>query len=221
MKAFKGEIERANEQNDEQAVARARQAWSTLSQQWLSTGRVEDSDLKKPRKRYRGSAEDWIHNIHNQMKQCGMDKGLDTFRVENPDSFQDVMRWPFCRLVVDQGSDGWAASWFLKSEGLNIEEVPDWSHGCHNDMKGAIRQCGLMAHELLMISAFNIAFQPFDQGMRHEQMVTAMREHMANFRPSDCNLFQVVVVCRGRGRGAQVSLQWGAQTPGLVEGVRG
>lgn len=41
MKAFNGEIERANEQNDEQALARARQEWSTLSQQWLSTGRVE------------------------------------------------------------------------------------------------------------------------------------------------------------------------------------
>ena len=118
------------------------------------------------RKVYRLSALYWILAVDLALQTCtGI--GLEHYRVPDPPR---ELPWPTATLVIDQGSDGWAAVQFLLYL-MNCCAVPisDFCHRTWHDTKRALSLSGLWPFVMLMTTAFNVSHGPWGGQQWHRE----------------------------------------------------
>ena len=155
-------------------------AWLRCSEAWTEGGAV-----KPPKKRQRTKAYQWLLAVDNILRQY-TGKGLANYLAPDgstldpgskPDP-EDPYSWPWLGIALDRGSDSWAAKQFLKYGLLaNIEEFPDQSHDCWNDVRNALRETGLWNHVLVMVLALNLSHAPFEEGRWFNMIKDAFTEY--------------------------------------------
>jgi hypothetical protein len=136
----------------------------------------------------------WIRCVEKQLTAVGLDlkhfmpsfQPNGELQLPAPPNLLDAEPINILSVALDQGSTGYAGTWFLLNElRLNLVAMPDPSHRLSNDALMAVRQSGLWAHFLLMVPIYNFAFGPFQGCAWHEQGVAAMRELRHLMRPDD------------------------------------
>jgi hypothetical protein len=151
-----------------------------VSRLWLKRkAEGQDVFVPKPPKRPRQKAYDALLTWDNLLLQYRC-RGLEALLTLNPDKTEkDPYDWEFGVVAKDQSSDGKCAYYYCAFFlGLNLEEVDDESHGAWNDTKNAIKDAGLWAHEMLMISAMNAPYGSVMSPVRLEQCRSAMEEYV-------------------------------------------
>ena len=90
---------------------------------------------------------------------------------------------------MDMGSDNMSGFHWLLDKGVAATAVWDWSHGCSNDWKCTMRECGMMPFWTLMVVAFNAATGPVQDCLRWKQYGEAWDMMFSNFTPATSPLF--------------------------------
>jgi hypothetical protein len=101
----------------------------------------------------------------------------------------DPLEWPSITLCIDQGSDGWSASFFLASLFINIIVLFDQSHRCWNDVQLAISDCGWWYMALLLIAIMNLDHGPWGGQRWFNEARDAVLEYV-RVATRRCCLFQ-------------------------------
>jgi hypothetical protein len=134
---------------------------------------------KPAKKRQRTKAYQWLLAVENILQQYtgqGFNKYLPPASGSQPAS--SPYSWPWLGIALDRGPDSWAAKQFLKYHlHANVEEFPDQSHDCWNDVRNALRATGLWNHVLLMVLALNLSHAPFEEGKWHSVLCDAFQEY--------------------------------------------
>jgi len=142
----------------------------------------------------RGKAKQFLQCLEHGLK-TSVGVGLAHF-VPKPLAATSVLNinQPHClnvlSLSIDQGSSGWAASWYLllhTKAALVVHNDP--SHRCHNDLHLAYRACGLWDHIVVTSILYNFSYGPFLGAGWLEQGRTAAEEFASLAGPED-ELFQ-------------------------------
>ncbi len=97
-------------------------------------------------KQHRRKSYEWILAIDNQILAV-TGRGLEQFKPVGP-----AEGWPKLSITTDQGSDamcGWSYLAFRLK--LNINQVPDLSHGVYNDLKSHSRSKKLVTVRLMCL----------------------------------------------------------------------
>lgn len=97
--------------------------------------------------------------------------------------------WPQLVTALDQGPDGIASFWWLVSRGMNVTSYWDWSHGCQNDWKGALRDLHLFPFWVLLLVAFNAPCGPQQDRTRWQALAEAWDALFVNFECGGCPLY--------------------------------
>ena len=139
---------------------------------------TEGGMAKPAKKRQRSKAYQWLIAVENILQQYtgqGFSKYLPPSGSQPEISPYD---WPWLGIALDRGPDSWAAKQFLKYHlQANVEEFPDQSHDCWNDVRNALRGVGLWNHVLLMVLALSLSHAPFQDGKWHAVLCEAFAEY--------------------------------------------
>ena len=139
---------------------------------------TEGGMAKPAKKRQRTKAYCWLIAVENILMQYtgqGFSKYLPPSGSQPDISPYD---WPWLGIALDRGPDSWAAKQFLKYHlHANVEEFPDQSHDCWNDVRNALRGAGLWNHVLIMVLALNLSHAPFQEGKWHAILCEAFAEY--------------------------------------------
>ena len=88
----------------------------------------------------------------------------------------DPWEWPSLSVCVDQeGSNITALSFAQRMLKLNFDAVWDPSHGCWNDVRRSIKDCGDWNVMLMLLASCSMRFGPFQQGQRAAQVQYVMQ----------------------------------------------
>ena len=113
-------------------------------------------------KQQRLAAYDWVRCLdHALLKMFGY--GLMAFEPEEDYMTTSLKQRPLLTLSLDQGSDGWAAVWWLTFKArLRLVFTFDPFHREHNDILNAIKQAKCWSAVLLTGMVHNLVYGPWD-----------------------------------------------------------
>ena len=188
-----------------------RDTWMQLSHEFLASfadQEVNENEQKhRTLKGQRRKARQFLQALdHGLLTSTGV--GLKHF-VPDPlaaDTQLDINQpgpLNILSLSIDQGSVGWAASWYamLHLKAALVLHI-DPSHRCHNDLQLAYKASGLWGHMVLTSILYNFSYGPFDGAAWLEQSKTAAEEFAAHGGPQD-ELFQSYVGAIARDMGLE------------------
>lgn len=127
---------------------------------WCGAASPAEEASAQPRKRHRTSAFEWLLLCDSTLRLNTAAAGFDHYRIAENDD-RHPLQWPFLKVALDQGSDGWSAMAYLLDRQCNVEASPDLAHGANNDLKGVAKDLGLWQHELCMAVAYNLNQAPW------------------------------------------------------------
>jgi hypothetical protein len=184
---FRGVSTAAKESGDKAVHQQEKQAWRKRAKAWL--GALEAAENARPskvRKVYRQKAREWLAVTNHALAACTGARGWQHYL--RTDDWDAVVRraWPYMRVPMDQGSDGWSAMMYLQyALGANAEPYPDFSHGANNDFQLALKDVMLFGHETLMCVVFNLPYAPWDEGRRWHEQRQSFEEYFRDHDESD------------------------------------
>jgi hypothetical protein len=95
---------------------------------------------------------------------------------------------PSVTLSIDQGSDGWSAAHYLRSEGVTLLVLPDQSHRVWNDVKNALQESGVFPQILITIVLLNADHGPWQEARWFETLKEGVAEYLKVASPA-CPVF--------------------------------
>ena len=171
----------------EKPVEPHRAGWLQRIRGWMATDPREWKASKWARMKCFSLCVTIDHMLRTFSAWCG----LAHFVV---DPGQDPLERPCFSVAVDQGSDNVAALNFLTRHlSLNIDPVWDPAHGAWNDMRRALKACGMWPHELLFILSHNMRFGPWLQEQRFRQIIEAGQTYVHYMTPGTCPYWSFTV----------------------------
>ena len=125
----------ALEEGDAAALAAAEQEWRSAAHRYMAAASHVDDPRAKVRQRHRVKAYEWLLCVSQCLQGiCG--KTPESYRLhEDPAKRGSPRDWPVLVINADQGSDGYAAHWFLKSQRLPLLFARDDPHRRWNDAR--------------------------------------------------------------------------------------
>ena len=114
--------------------------------------------------------------------------GLKLYQVTDALLRSCPYKWRRLTIALDEGSDGKAAFYALTSPKyrLNMECHFDMNHGLWNNMKQAIRDCGMWPTLIMAMISWNSIHGPYDQDMFYKTFCDAHKEYFkTSMGPSD------------------------------------
>ena len=97
--------------------------------------------------------------------------------IDDVDLDSPAPPFPMLSLGIDQGSDGWSASFFLQWVlALRMIVIVDLCHRGPNDCKLACMEAGLWSFVLLFVPVFNLPWGPWATCKWHEDAKSALAE---------------------------------------------
>lgn len=96
--------------------------------------------------------------------------------------------------------------WHMISKSTNLTAYWDWSHGCQNDWKGALRDLHLFAFWVLLLVAFNAPCGPQQDRTRWQALAESWCTMFAHFDCGSCPLYDEKVQSIIDDRGGWESL---------------
>ena len=147
---------------------------------WLKR-RGEDKEHLgwKPQKRYRTSAKWWLINLDSQIRTSLPLPGLKAFQRKEGHKDWAPKRWQHWKhltICADQGSDGLSAVSFLRSLGVSMTFISDWSHGAQNDFYDTLKDLSLWNFWVMMLVVMNVEHGPWADDVRWNQILDAWTE---------------------------------------------
>ena len=117
--------------NEDRAAQQVeRMTWRDVAVRYWSSA-TEESALephKKTPQLKRTKALEWLVATSHQLTIATGSNWERFVQVEDPGKREDPMKWPCVSVCIDQGSDGWSASHYLKARGANLLLTFDWNH---------------------------------------------------------------------------------------------
>jgi hypothetical protein len=171
-------------------------SWQEHARSWVCQKSEPQKKVSK-QKLYRVAAFHIARSLDHQLRMLGAD-GLCRFKPMGTGG-----REPVLSLCMDQGSCGYAASWFLlyhESMKLNMVFLQDPAHRCWNDIRGAIVDSGFWGHILLTTVAYNAQFGPWATESVWADQKESMEEFITLSGPQ-CQIWQELLplICRDLG----------------------
>lgn len=146
----------------------------------------------KSKRLHRVSAFKFLLSLDVSLKVC-CGHGLSAF-IHTPEQIDAAVhgqqKLPVLALAMDQGSSGFAASFFCHHF-LKLQLCPLWdpSHRCSRDIELAYSQCGLLEVVHLFKIALNVNYGPFDGASFWRKLQEEASNYCAGYGPT-CPLFQ-------------------------------
>lgn len=172
------------------SMEQSKEAQHRRHRAWLKRRASGDGGWRVAKRR-RVAAKTWLDNLDSQVQTSLGLRGLVDF-VPNPDDplWNSWRSWRHLLVSIDQGSDGLAATNFMKHMGMNVSIACDYSHGANNDFLDCIKDLGLQPYWLLLLLCFNVEHGPWGEDARWNQMVECFDELRRYGSPKQCALFQ-------------------------------
>eukprot|EP00971_Amphidinium_carterae_P193229 3834817-Amphidinium_carterae.3 len=107
---------------------------------------------------------------------CG--KRLSSFVIGEELIGSHPMAWPSLSLCLHQGSDGWAATWFLMSQNVCAMTFFDPAHRCWNDVRQSLKESGLWQSVLALTALCNFDGGPWKDCRFYQEGKASMQEFL-------------------------------------------
>ena len=151
--------------------------------------------INEAKKRRRQAASMWLRCVDKALINA-TGAGLKKLQQPtDPAERADPLEWPGLSISCDQEAAGHhavqAAQTYLN---LNVDYVPDPSHGGNRVIQDALKKAGLWPYKQSMMITRNIPHGPWSEDMRFRQSQQIMAEHISNTHPSECHMFQALAV---------------------------
>jgi len=171
-------------------------SWQDQARRWVCQ-KSDPSKKVSKEKLHRVAAFHTAKCLDHQLVMLGVG-GLRRFLPQGSGG-----REPVLSLCMDQGTCGYAASWFLlyhESMKLNLVFLQDPAHRCWNDIRAAIVDSGHWGHVLLTSVAYNCQFGPWSTESVWADQKESMEEFITLSGPS-CPVWESLLpsICRDLG----------------------
>lgn len=162
--------------------------WASSALTWLGKRKAAPGSAEeRPRKLQRQKAQQWISALQSVL-ETSTGHGLLRYCPEKGNEVTTDL--PFLSLHADAGSDGLAASFYLRYHmKLNIEFWADPSHQWWRDMINSWSKMGWSPWVRLMCVVLNLAHGPWEDGSRWWQLRLSTQEYLDEIEPTECPLF--------------------------------
>eukprot|EP00971_Amphidinium_carterae_P175236 3473792-Amphidinium_carterae.4 len=173
-----GGTEKGMHMGDEEALARNRERWANEATELvrLLHGAERNPDIR-PEKTHHRKAYQWSCAVDQMLDvMCG--KRLRHFVIGDELQGACPMTWPSLSLALDQGSDGWSSTWFLKSERICHMTFADPAHRCWNDVRQTLKDCGLWSSILALTAICNFDGGPWKDCRFFQEGQVGMQEFL-------------------------------------------
>jgi hypothetical protein len=159
---------------------------------FLTRGEIDSTEGEKVkvRKRYRAKTLEWLMCLNNALAGT-TGYNMEAWR-QSPlaGPLPSPERWPTLVLNVDQGSDGYAAQWFLRyGADLCVLFLRDDSHRKWNNARLALHDAGVWGVVTLTCAALNGDHAPWEEARWFAAGREAIVTYMALTTPRECPLF--------------------------------
>lgn len=188
---YDGERDQACAAGQPEVIEKANAELYNRCRAWLKRKSADSDDAaQRPPKRFRVAAKRWAMGVDHMM-QVSVGVGLKSLEVPHPDEGISPFLWRGASIAMDQGSDGHCAMQaFGRFFNLNVDYIPDSSHGLWNDIKRSIKRAQLWPHEITMLIVWNVDHGPWSEEIRLQQAKQVVSEHLRHGSPHECPLFQ-------------------------------
>ena len=168
--------------------------WKRAARSFLSgRKRVGIAASDKAPKKHRLKALQWLVATNN-MLAVTTGQSYDDFRLcENEAERGDPSGWKTLTLLIDQGSDGWAAGWFLKFCRVCVNILRDPSHRMWNNCKLALVDAGLWPFVQILCIVIGADCGPWDDAAWFQKGKEAVELYLQLAEPGDCPLFAELI----------------------------
>lgn len=145
----------------------------------------------------------------NNMLQVAAGTSLYDFRLHEDLAHRpDASAWRTLTLVIDQGSDGWGAGWFLRHKQLCVNVLKDPLHRQWNNSQLALRDARLWPFVQIMCIVFGCDAGPWQDSAWFQQGREGVEQYMKVASYQDCPLFAELLVpilrdCGEEGRACE------------------
>ena len=180
---------------DDEAVAQVWCARQSRERAYLSKqlGEAVEQSAWNPKKYHRKCTWVWLCQIDHMIK---LSTGKTLKHFSQPEDVAERgpwHTWPLLSYAGDQGPKEECACHVLARKPeckINIDRVPDPSHGVWNDCKMALKASGHWNHTGLMMLTWNMKHGPFGEDKRQNEISGSMRQYFAHTKnPRDSPLF--------------------------------
>jgi hypothetical protein len=171
---------------DSEQIKLAGAAWRAKAQHFLS----KDADRQKDTHQvFRKKTYEFVLCLNNIL-ESSTGRTLDFWRLPaDPALRPHPAQWPTLVLNADQGTDGFAATWFLRSQNVCFLFARDESHRSWNNAKLALQGSGLWGYVLLTIAMMSGDHGPFDEARFFQTAKESCQVYMQTSRPGDDPIF--------------------------------
>lgn len=193
--AYDGSVTEAAETADPSLLKVATDMCEQRQRAWVKRKEVSGGQCSwRPSKRYRLGAKHWVAALDNSLVFSTPLGGLAHFRrpaspETQPERWRNWRYWPHLLLSTDQGSDALCGTTFLRSQGLCLSALMDWSHGGSNDFFVGLKDMGLMAFWILFMVPLTVEQGPFNDDMRFNQVREGWTEATKFMKHTDMPCF--------------------------------
>jgi hypothetical protein len=144
----------------EEEVAGAKRTWKELAVAFWTAS----ADAPKMKPLCRTKTYEWLCATEHIL--C-LSTGArwSTFKPKVLDGTEDEEppeKWRTLVCALDQGSDGWSATWFLIGQGVCILPCPDQSHRIWNDAQLSLKDAGLYHLAFVSVVLLNLDCGPWE-----------------------------------------------------------
>eukprot|EP00971_Amphidinium_carterae_P352420 6492586-Amphidinium_carterae.1 len=167
----------------------AKQTWQEVALQFFG----DASSQSKAPKLYRTKVYEWLCSTNFQLL-VATGHNWDRFIIPE-DTTHPPGSWPSCTICVDQGSDGWSGSHYLRAANgvrRNILLLHDESHRLWNDTQQAVADSRLYPVIMSSLVCLNVDHGPWMSERWFATMLEAVAE-IAEVSDSSDPLFQMLV----------------------------
>ena len=158
---------------------------------WLGRRAANEKSHCRPIKLHRVAAKNWLANLDNQFRVSAAKRGLSFFMPDwELPQWKSWQSLPFAAIGMDLGSDGCTGAHALMHYWrLNMELVPDPSHGSQRSVILALKHGGLYPLMMLWMVHVNLLHGPDHENTRYTQMQEHLTKAHAAATPSKALLF--------------------------------
>ena len=170
-------------------TAEETEGWRRAFDRFLRDEVAEEAEAAPPKKKARLSVQAWIRAVDNQLR-VGTGLGFARFIPAMPYNLGrepgalsgEVLNtacapWPMVTLLMDQGSDGWSAFWYLAyRKGLRVAVLGDPAHRMHNDLELALKESKQWSFVITMMVVYNLHWGPWSGCKWQHEASAAIRE---------------------------------------------
>ena len=178
----------ALELGDAEELKLAGSAWRARAQRFMSRDPGTKTD-EVEKKVYRKKAYSFLLGLNNIL-ESSTGRTLDFWRLSADLGLRPhPAQWPSLVINADQGSDGFAATWFLRSRNVCFLFARDESHRSWNNAKLALQGSGLWGYVLLTIAMMSGDHGPFDEARFYQTARESCQAYVKVSSPTDDPIF--------------------------------